>query len=83
VTPESNDPALVVDEPAAGGGVGAGAAPPEVAPPDPAPAAPPSAGHWLREGIIVVVVAVLVAVLLRAFVVQTFFRVDGADAADR
>ena len=34
--------------------------------------------RWLREGIIVVIVAVIVAVLLRAFVVQTFFIPSGS-----
>jgi signal peptidase I len=37
-----------------------------------------SSGRWIREGIIVVVIAVLVAVLLRAFVVQTFFIPSGS-----
>ena len=78
MTLESNDPALVVDEPTGGGGVGAGATPPELATPDPAPPVPPSPSHWVREGIIVVVVAVLVAVLLRAFVVQTFYIPSGS-----
>jgi signal peptidase I len=34
--------------------------------------------HWLREAIFVVVVAVLVAVLLRTFVVQTFYIPSGS-----
>ena len=38
----------------------------------------PAAGRWLREGVIVVLVAVVVAVLLRAFVVQTFFIPSGS-----
>ncbi len=39
---------------------------------------PQSSSRWLREGIVVVVVAVLVAVLLRAFVVQTFYIPSGS-----
>jgi signal peptidase I len=83
VTPEPDDPALAVDEPPAGRAdiLGAmGGAPP---PGDPAPdgaGAPdaPRTSRWLREAIIVVVVAVLVAVLLRTFVVQTFFIPSGS-----
>ncbi len=45
----------------------------------PAPAEPrPSTARWIREAVIVVLVAVLVAVLLRAFVVQTFFIPSGS-----
>ncbi len=45
----------------------------------PAPAEPrPSTARWIREAVIVVAVAVLVAVLLRAFVVQTFFIPSGS-----
>ena len=71
MTPDPNDPALAVDEPPAGGTPGA----------DAPPSAPPprsSSTRWIREGIIVVVVAVLVAVLLRTFVVQTFFIPSGS-----
>jgi signal peptidase I len=71
VTPDPDDPALAVDEPPAGGTPGA----------DAPPSAPPprsSSTRWIREGIIVVVVAVLVAVLLRTFVVQTFFIPSGS-----
>jgi signal peptidase I len=74
VTTDSQDPALVVDEPEGGG--------PETA--TTLPEQPPVAtkdgqnSRWLREGIIVVVVAILVAVLLRAFVVQTFFIPSGS-----
>ncbi len=71
MTPDPNDPALAVDEPPAGGPAG-----------DEAPLGPPqpraSSARWIREGIIVVVVAVLVAVLLRTFVVQTFFIPSGS-----
>ena len=71
MTPEPNEPALVVDEPG-GGGV-----PDEPLP----PVVPPASGsnaRWLREGLLVVLVAVLVAVLLRAFVVQTFYIPSGS-----
>jgi signal peptidase I len=72
VTAEPNEPALVVDEPA-----GDGASPREPLP----PVVPPRSGsnaRWLREGLLVVLVAVLVAVLLRAFVVQTFYIPSGS-----
>jgi signal peptidase I len=89
VTPEPDDPALAVDEPPAGradavaaAGDGADAAgPPDVpAPAAGSPVAPeaPRSSRWLREAIIVVVVAVLVALLLRTFVVQTFFIPSGS-----
>jgi signal peptidase I len=68
-----NDPAVVVDVPPGGNGLEPGE--PLAAP---APPPPPGAGRWVREGVIVVVVAVLVAVLLRAFVVQTFFIPSGS-----
>jgi signal peptidase I len=71
VTPDPNDPALAVDEPPAGDAPG----------PETPPAPPPrrsSSARWIREGVIVVVVAVLVAVLLRTFVVQTFFIPSGS-----
>jgi len=71
VTPDPNDPALAVDEPPAGG-------PPEADAPPQTPPPRPSSTRWIREGIIVVVVAVLVAVLLRTFVVQTFFIPSGS-----
>jgi len=71
VTPDSNDPALAVDEPPAGG-IPEADAPPSTPPPR------SSSTRWIREGIIVVVVAVLVAVLLRTFVVQTFFIPSGS-----
>jgi len=72
VTPEPNEPALVVDEPAGGGDAG---------PSEPIPVVPPPSrpnSRWLREGVLVVLVAVLVAVLLRAFVVQTFYIPSGS-----
>ncbi len=71
MTPDPNDPALAVDEPPAGGAPGTDA-------PHPTPAPRSTSTRWIREGIIVVVVAVLVAVLLRTFVVQTFFIPSGS-----
>ena len=71
MTPDQNDPALAVEEPSAGDTPGAESAPPQ---PDPRP----STARWVREAVIVVVVAVLVAVLLRAFVVQTFYIPSGS-----
>jgi signal peptidase I len=88
VTPDPNDPVVAVEDPPSGvppaaPGVAArpGGAPPDGAdgPGDPkgsdeAAAKPrPSNSRWIREAIIVVLVAVLVAVLLRTFVVQTFY----------
>ena len=73
MTADPNEPALVVDEPA-GDGV------PHPGEPLP-PVVPPRSGsnaRWLREGLLVVLVAVLVAVLLRAFVVQTFYIPSGS-----
>ena len=73
MTPEPNEPALVVDEPAGDGVAGPGEPVP--------PVVPPRAGsnsRWLREGLLVVLVAVLVAVLLRAYVVQTFYIPSGS-----
>jgi signal peptidase I len=76
VTTDSQDPALVVEEPGPGEPE-AGVTPPEE-PPGPSQDPQNSNSRWLREGIIVVVVAVLVAVLLRAFVVQTFYIPSGS-----
>jgi signal peptidase I len=71
VTPDPNDPVLAVEEPPMAG-------PPDVEdPPDAAPGNP-SPTRWIKEAAVVVVVAVLVAVLLRAFVVQTFFIPSGS-----
>jgi signal peptidase I len=72
VTPESNDPVLAVDEPPAGGPPG-----PE-GPTGPTQVPRSSTARWLREAVVVVLVAVLVAVLLRAFVVQTFYIPSGS-----
>jgi signal peptidase I len=41
-------------------------------------AAAPKRSHWLRETAVVVVVALVAALLLRAFVVQTFFIPSGS-----
>jgi signal peptidase I len=76
VTSDSHDPALVVDEPERDGPE-VGATPPEE-PPVATMNDPRNNSRWVREGIIVVVIAVLVAVLLRAFVVQTFFIPSGS-----
>jgi signal peptidase I len=73
VTAEPKEPALVVDEPAGGGDSGPGEPLPPVVPPRSG-----SNARWLREGLLVVLVAVLVAVLLRAFVVQTFYIPSGS-----
>jgi signal peptidase I len=90
VTPESNEPALVVDEPA-GGAAPSDPPPPPADPPSGGPPGdpvafddqppvepPPRPSRWLREVAIVVVVAVLVAVLLHTFVVQTFYIPSGS-----
>jgi signal peptidase I len=71
VTPDPNDPALAVEEPPTTG-------PPVVDVPPDAPPDNPSPTRWIKEAAVVVVVAVLVAVLLRAFVVQTFFIPSGS-----
>jgi signal peptidase I len=71
VTPDPNDPVLAVEEPPATGPVGDDHQPD--APPD-----TPSPTRWIKEAAVVVVVAILVAVLLRAFVVQTFFIPSGS-----
>jgi signal peptidase I len=83
VTPETNDPAVAVDEPPAGLGGVTGTA--VDGPPPPGPATengasepPARSTRWVREAVIVVLVAVVVAVLLRTFVVQTFFIPSGS-----
>ena len=73
MTPDPNEPALVVDEPAGDGVPGSGEPVPPVV-----PRRSGSNSRWLREGLLVVLVAVLVAVLLRAFVVQTFYIPSGS-----
>ena len=72
VTPDSDDPALTVAHPPPA---------PGDQPPAGTAATPPartSTTRWLREGAVIVVVAVLVAVLLRTFVVQTFYIPSGS-----
>jgi signal peptidase I len=71
VTPDPNDPVLAVEEPPTAGRPGVDN-PPDAAPDNPSPT------RWIKEAAVVVVVAVLVAVLLRAFVVQTFFIPSGS-----
>jgi signal peptidase I len=69
VTPESADPTLLAE--------GGPSAP--VLPTDPiTPAPPPRKSHWLREAGLVIAVALIVALLLRTFVVQTFFIPSGS-----
>ena len=83
MTPDPDEPALAVDEPPAGRG-GNGGAVTDGPPPDNDGAGgvgtneAPRSSRWLREAVIVVVVAVLVAVLLRTFVVQTFYIPSGS-----
>ncbi len=71
MTPDPNDPALAVEEPPSTAAPGVDQAPDQ-------PSADPHPTRWIKEAAIVVVVAVLVAVLLRAFVVQTFFIPSGS-----
>ena len=71
MTPDPNDPVLAVEEPPTTGPAGDDHQPD--APPD-----TPSPTRWIKEAAVVVVVAILVAVLLRAFVVQTFFIPSGS-----
>ena len=71
MTPEPNEPVVAVDDPPVGG-------PPGVQNAPDAPPANPHPTRWIKEAVIVVVIAVLVAVLLRAFVVQTFFIPSGS-----
>ena len=68
---EPNEPVLAVEEPPSDG-------PPGIEGGPEAPPAGPTSTRWIKEAVIVVVVAVLVAVLLRAFVVQTFFIPSGS-----
>jgi signal peptidase I len=81
VTPDPNEPVVALEEPRPDVGGPSGPSGPSGSETPAAPlGAPPRnpSGKWLREGIIVVVVAVLVAVLLRAFVVQTFYIPSGS-----
>jgi signal peptidase I len=78
VNPEPREPALAVDEPPAGGGGTGG--PPGSGVPDRAggPASRSSATRWIVEGAVIILVAVVAAVLLREFVVQTFYIPSGS-----
>jgi signal peptidase I len=83
VTPEPEDPGLAVDEPPVGREgfthTAVDGQPPDgPAPVDEQPPAEPRPTRWLREAIIVVLIAVLAAVLLRTFVVQTFYIPSGS-----
>jgi signal peptidase I len=86
VAPEPDNPVLAVDAPPATGDAAGRAGRRGGEPPDrerPAPggagaSAPASSSRWIREGIVIVAVAVVVAVLLRAFVVQTFYIPSGS-----
>jgi signal peptidase I len=71
VTPDPNDPVLAVEEPPP-------LEPRAVESPPGPPTGDPHPARWIREAVVVVVIAVLVAVLLRAFVVQTFFIPSGS-----
>ena len=71
MTPDPNEPVLAARRAAAAG-------PPGVETPAETPPDNPNPTRWIKEAAIVVVVAVLVAVLLRAFVVQTFFIPSGS-----
>ncbi len=68
---DPNEPVLAVEDPPSDG-------PPGIEDSPEAPPANPRPTRWIKEAVIVVVVAVLVAVLLRAFVVQTFFIPSGS-----
>ncbi len=79
MTPDPNEPVLAVEEPPPPAGpLGPPAGPPDVEHVLEPPPANPHPTRWIKEAVIVVVVAVLVAVLLRAFVVQTFFIPSGS-----
>jgi signal peptidase I len=75
VTPNPPEPTVVVDR---------HSFPSEVSSPRPPGnrrgkhTAPGTGGRWLREGIFIVVVALSLALLLRLFVVQTFFIPSGS-----
>jgi signal peptidase I len=78
VNPEPREPALAVHEPPAGGGGTGG--PPGPGAPERAgrPPARSSATRWLIEGAVILLFAVVAAVLLREFVVQTFYIPSGS-----
>ena len=69
MTPESADPTLLAE-----GGPNT-----PIVSSEPTPAAePPRKSHWLREAGLVIVIALAVALLLRTFVVQTFYIPSGS-----
>jgi signal peptidase I len=70
VTPDPSEPALAVHEPVAGGGGRDGAGPSSTG--------PWFTSRWLREALVIILVAVVAAVLLREFVVQTFYIPSGS-----
>jgi signal peptidase I len=70
VTPETKDPTAVDDPPASDEG--------DIASTHEVPVPMPRRGRWVREGLVVVIVALVVAVLLRTYVVQTFFIPTGS-----
>jgi signal peptidase I len=77
VAPDLTDPTLVAGdtpstEPVTAAGAGGGNGEGRTA------AATPARSHWLREILVVVLVALAVALLLRVFVVQTFFIPSGS-----
>jgi signal peptidase I len=77
VAPELNEPTAVVD-PEHGTSVDGGED--ELFEPGHGPKTPPPRSRWLREGAVVLVVALVVALLLRlrTYVVQTFFIPTGS-----
>jgi signal peptidase I len=85
VAPDPFDPAaLAVDTPTGSAGAPAppvGPAGPEhggATPSRPEPTRHGSSARWIREIVVIAVVAVLLAVLLRTFVIQTFFIPSGS-----
>jgi signal peptidase I len=77
VTPDPNEPTAVVDDDRSSADDGVGhfdTGEDRVADPSP----PRRGARWLREGAVVVVVALVVAIVLRTFVVQTFFIPSGS-----
>ena len=78
MSPNQNDQALTVTPPGAGPPSGPDLPTSSGSPSRGPRHARPTSGRWLREAVVIVVVAVLVAVLLRTFVVQTFFIPSGS-----
>ena len=75
MTPEPHEPAVAVEEPPAGG---AGTGGPDAAEQPPPPSPRSSTARWVREAAVILAVAVLAAILLREFVVQTFYIPSGS-----